>query len=274
MTERKKIHVCSCSFGKDSLAMLLRLIELGRQIDLVVFFDTGMEFGAIYRLRDKIVALLNELGIKYVELRAETPFWIQMLIKEVNPGTAKAHFGYEWCGGMCRWGTSDKVRMCQKYYAENYPNCEIYEYVGIAADEPKRIKDDEHKIYPLVEWKMTENMCLAYCRHKGYNWIEDGVDLYDILDRVSCWCCCNKNLKELKNIYHYLPKYWGYLKGLQSRIDRPFRRSGKEKTIFELEERFKREIEEEKEKLKTIDIVDNYKYQQLSFKDVFKEEYL
>lgn len=250
MTNKKKLFVVSCSFGKDSLAMLLKLIELGKRIDLVVFFDTGMEFQTIYNLRNKVVALLNKLGIKYVELRAETPFWVQMLIKEVNPGKDNAHFGYEWCGGMCRWGTSDKVRICQKYYQDNYPDHEIYEYIGIAYDEPKRITDDEHKLYPLVDLCMTEADCLTYCRSKGYHWIEEGmdntfVDLYDILDRVSCWCCANKNLKELKNIYRYLPKYWGYLRGLQSRIDRPFRRCGKEQTIFELEERFKKEIKKE-----------------------------
>ena len=246
--KNKELYVASCSFGKDSLAMLLKLIELKMPLDLMVFFDTGMEFQAIYNLRDKVVAMLSELGIKYAELRAETPFWIQMLIKEVNPGKETAHFGYEWCGGMCRWGTSDKVRICQKYYEENYPDYEIYEYIGIAADEPNRVKDDEHKLYPLIQLNMTEADCLEYCRYYGFNWIEEGIDLYDILDRVSCWCCCNKNLKELKNIYIYLPKYWGYLKGLQSRTGRPFRRCGKERTIFELEERFKREIEEEEKK--------------------------
>ena len=262
MTSKKKLFVASCSFGKDSLAMLLKLIELGKRVDLVVFFDTGMEFQAIYNLRDKVVAMLNKLGIKYVELRAETPFWIQMLIKEVNPGKENAHFGYEWCGGMCRWGTSDKVRICQKYYADNYPDYEIYEYIGIAADEPARVKDDEHKLYPLIDLNMTEADCLAYCRSEGYNWVEEGVDLYDILDRVSCWCCCNKNLKELKNIYIHLPKYWGYLRGLQSRLERPFRRCGKEKTIFELEERFKREIEEEKNKIKSEE--NEFYYEQLT----------
>lgn len=226
--------------------MLLKLIKERRRIDLVVFFDTGMEFDAIYRLRDKVVEMLNKLNIKYVELRSETPFWIQMLVKEVNPNTEKSHFGYEWCGGMCRWGTSNKTSICQKYYKDNYPDYEIYEYVGIAADEPGRIKNDRHKIYPLVEYGMTEAMCLDFCRYNGFNWMEGDVDLYDILDRVSCWCCCNKNLKELKNMYLYLPKYWGYLKGLQSRINRPFRRNGM--TIFELEERFKKEIAEEQER--------------------------
>lgn len=26
--------------------------------------------------------------------------------------------------------------------------------------------------------------------------------------RVSCFCCANKNLKELKAIYKFLPEYW------------------------------------------------------------------
>jgi len=61
--------------------------------------------------------------------------------------------------------------------------------------------------------------------------------------RVSCWCCQNKNLKELKNIYLYLPKYWEMLKGLQSRIIEPMKGAGK--SVFELEERFKNETKKQ-----------------------------
>lgn len=91
---------------------------------------------------------------------------------------------------------------------------------------------------PLVDWDMTEADCLEYCRNKGYNWIEDGIDLYSILDRVSCWCCANKNLKELRNYYHYLPEYWNKLKELQKKTDRKMK--GKY-SVFELEEKFKKE---------------------------------
>ncbi len=124
-----------------------------------------------------------------------------------------------------------------------YGDEEIFEYVGIAADEPERVRDDEHKIYPLVEWDMTELECLQYCYDHGFNWDENGVELYSVLNRVSCWCCRNKNLKELKNIYMYLPEYWQRLRGLQSRIESPMKGVGK--SVFQLEERFKREIEKE-----------------------------
>ena len=59
------VYVASVSFGKDSLAMLLRLIEEDWPLDHVVFFDTGMEYQAIYNNMEKIKPLLKEKGIKF-----------------------------------------------------------------------------------------------------------------------------------------------------------------------------------------------------------------
>ena len=104
---------------------------------------------------------------------------------------------------------------------------------------------------PLVQWGMTESDCLEYCRKRGFSWSEPStttesgtIDLYDILDRVSCWCCSNKNLKELRNIHKYLPQYWEKLRDLQSKIDRPFKGYYKSNPvgIFELEKRFESEV--------------------------------
>ena len=55
MENIEKWHIASCSFGKDSLAMVLRLIEENKPLDEVVFYDTGMEFEAIYKVRNKIL---------------------------------------------------------------------------------------------------------------------------------------------------------------------------------------------------------------------------
>ena len=96
-------------------------------------------------------------------------------------------------------------------------------------------------VLPLRDWGVTEADALQYCYTKGFVWHEDGVKLYELLDRVSCWCCGNKNLKELKNMYLHLPWYWKKLKELQLNTDRPYRRNSGE-TIFDLEERFKREM--------------------------------
>ena len=55
-------YIASVSFGKDSLAMLLRLLEENYPLDAVVFYDTGMEFDAIYHIRDKVKAMLGRMG--------------------------------------------------------------------------------------------------------------------------------------------------------------------------------------------------------------------
>ena len=98
-------------------------------------------------------------------------------------------------------------------------------------------------------WRITFSLllgdcaCLGYCRERGYDWTEQTrsgpVRLYDVLDRVSCWCCANKNLKELRNIYWHLPEYWAELERLQSKTARPMKGEGK--SVFELGERFEEE---------------------------------
>ena len=106
-------------------------------------------------------------------------------------------------------GTTDKNRTIEKYLKSNYGE-DYKEYVGIAVDETTRIEKErsKHKIMPLVDWQITEKDCLEYCYNKGFYWKENGVKLYDILDRVSCWCCANKNKKELENMRLYLPDYY------------------------------------------------------------------
>ena len=236
-------YVASLSCGKDSLAMVLRLMEENRPLDFCVMYDTEMEFKSIYNNLEKVKPVLEKYGCQTVVLKPDTSFLYDMLIRPVNQGKPTEHYGYDWCGGCARWRTAQKTGAINAFLTGLG---DYYQYVGIAYDEPKRIGYRNGKTYPLVEWKMTERDCLEYCYSHGWNWneatpkTESGyIDLYSILDRVSCWCCCNKNLKELRNIYHYLPDYWAMLKGMQSRIDRPFRRDGK--TIFDLEERFKQE---------------------------------
>ena len=222
--------------------MVLKLIEEGKPLDEVAFYDTGMEFEAIYKVRDMLIPIIKNTGIEYTELRPEENFLYSMLAKPVRSDKKGFHYGYGWCGGLCRWGTTQKTQIIDSHTK----GCHVY--VGIAADEPKRLERlTENKSAPLAEWGMNEKDCLEYCWSKGVSWGENGVDLYDILDRVSCWCCCNKNRKELKAIWKYLPGYWEKLKALQIRLsERPMKKfSSKEHGIYgnllELEEVFKQE---------------------------------
>ena len=222
--------------------MLLLILENNLPLDEVVFYDTGMEFEAIYKVRDKVLPLLRKHKVQYTELKPKEPFEYTMFEKPVKKRNGEVSKGYSWCGGRCRWGTTEKLQAIEKYSKGNY------EYIGIAYDETQRINRERkpNKLMPLVDFEMTEKDCLEYCYSKGFDWIEDGIELYSILDRVSCWCCCNKNLKELRNYYVFLPKYWDRLKDLQSRTDRPMKYN--KYTVYDLEDRFSKEGGETDEK--------------------------
>lgn len=234
-------YIASVSFGKDSLAMLLMILKNDFPLDEVVFYDTGMEFQAIYDIRDRLLPILEERGIEYTELHPKRPFVFDMLEKPVNSKQNGLHYGYSWCGGCARWGTANKTAALDAHARKQGRN--VIQYIGIAADEQKRLdRLPANKKAPLADWGITEEVALQYCYSEGFFWEENGIRLYDVLDRVSCWCCANKNLKELRNIRNHLPEYWERLKDLQSKTDRPMKGPGK--SVFDLDERFRKEREE------------------------------
>ena len=244
--ENKKecVYVASCSMGKDSLAMVLRLLEEGKPLDAVVYFETGADFESIISNAIKLARTLKAYGVPLVVLRPEHGFFELMLEKEVHKRDGTIQRGYSFCGGVCRWGTTLKTNAIKKYY-KTLNTQKIIEYVGIAADEPQRVGKatgatgaNVEKVYPLIEWRMTEQDCLNYCRARGWDWKENGLDLYAVFNRVSCWCCANKNLKELRGMYEHFPRYWKALKVLQAMCATPFRKGT---TLQELEARFEKE---------------------------------
>ena len=55
-------YIASVSFGKDSLAMLLLLIEKKCPLDEVVFYDTGMD-NLAFSFRYKLLIVLISLSL-------------------------------------------------------------------------------------------------------------------------------------------------------------------------------------------------------------------
>lgn len=100
-----------CSCGKDSLAMVLKLIETNAPLDEVVFYNTGMEFDAIYNNWNKLALFLQQQGIKATVLKPSVPFEEKAFNILVHKRKGGTQCGYSWCGGKCRWGTYDKVRI-------------------------------------------------------------------------------------------------------------------------------------------------------------------
>lgn len=228
-------NIVQFSGGKDSTATLIGLLEKGRRIDEVVFFDTGWEFDCVYKNIEKWQTKMVHSGIPFTVLKPQKSFDYMAFEMEVHRknGTVD-NDGYSWCGGICRWGTTEKLKTLEAYC--KYDN----QIIGFASDETARLSKVRKgiKTYPLAEWHITESDALAICYKNGVDYIEDGHRLYDILDRGSCFCCGNKNLKELKGMYESLPRYWERLKQMQSKTSRLYKKVG----IQALEHRFEEEL--------------------------------
>lgn len=238
-------YIVSFSGGKDSTAMLLRLLELNHQIDEVIFCDTYKEFPQMYNHIERIKAVVEGRGIPFTTLKNEHSFDYWMF--EHEPKRRKAEEfkqlygdakGYSWADARSRWcSTALKTQIIDKYLRtkEN-----VVQYVGIASDEQyrleRKITQEGNRRYPLVEWGWTEADCLSYCYSLGYDW--DG--LYNHFDRVSCWCCPLKSLDELRNLRKYYPELWQELKDMDGRTWRQFR---KDYSVEDLDKRFAYEEE-------------------------------
>lgn len=90
-----------------------------------------MEFQALYDTCDKMLPILQSNGIKYTKLYPETPFLYSMLERPVRKRETRLihQYGYSWCGGTCRWGTSEKLRVLRKYIGKEnfyYVLCKTY----------------------------------------------------------------------------------------------------------------------------------------------------
>ena len=57
--------IASFSGGKDSTAMVLHMLELGEQLDEVIFCDTYMEFPEMYEHVRKVREVIEAHGVKF-----------------------------------------------------------------------------------------------------------------------------------------------------------------------------------------------------------------
>lgn len=226
--EKQVKHIVSLSGGKDSTAMLLRMLEEGMPVDIIIFCDTGLEFEGMYRHIDK---LEKYIGIPITRLKSAQPFeylFFEHMPKRKNPELI-GRKGYSWGGPRNRWCTAMlKTRIIDRYLRELSKEYTLKQYIGIAADEPQRVREYN---YPLIDWGMTEADCLAYCKERGFDW--DG--LYDIFNRVSCWCCPLQSYDELRKLRRHFPELWEKLRYMDKNTWRSFL---KNYSVEQLEARF------------------------------------
>lgn len=222
-------HIVSFSGGKDSTAMLLKMIENKMKIDEIVFCDTTVEFDEMY---EHIKQVKHMIKRRITVLTPNEDFEYYLLHHEKKNG----ELGYGFPTMKNRWCTSlFKRDIMNKYLNKKYKRHTVILYQGIALDEIERTeKNNDGRIikYPLIDFGMTEKDCLEYCYSKGLTW----GGLYEDFDRMSCWCCPLSKHRELEVIYRKHPAKWEKLKQWEKELGKQFR---PECSISDLEDKFK-----------------------------------
>ena len=196
-------YIVSFSGGKDSTAMLLRMLELDMKVDEIIFADTGLEFPELY---DYIKKVENYIGRKVKFVNGIT--WDKWFYDKFTRGKLKGRIrGFPYVVNQC-WGTRElKTKPLKK--AQGKGNVI---YIGITKDEERRTEREEYKKdnkyrFPLVKWGWTEQKCKMYLKKK------DMLNpLYEKFDRLGCWLCPKQSKNSLRVLLEDYPDLWEKLK--------------------------------------------------------------
>lgn len=217
-------RVVSFSGGKDSTAMLLRMLELEMPIDEIIFCDTLMEFPELHEYIGKIE---RHIGREITFLQGKTT-WDAWFYGQVTRGKAKGRVrGFPYVIQRC-WAQRElKGKPLKEFKEEGDIN-----YVGLAKGEEKRTQRQLYSKgdyrFPLIEWGWTEQDCINYLKEKDLL-----NPLYSKFKRLGCWCCPKQSLSSLKSLYETYPLYWTKLKKYEADSPHGFKPNI---TLKELEE--------------------------------------
>ncbi len=203
-------YLCvSFSGGKDSTVMLIEMVKRGIRIDEVVFSDTHFELPYLYEYIEKVKEYVWSINdkIKFTTLTTKGVFG-KWAFGAFTRGRHKGKMrGFPTSVGMSYCTRELKVSPIDKYIRQITKDKSAYIAIGIAVDEPKRITDDPVRLYPLVEFDMTEDECIAYLKE-----IDLHNPLYEKYKRLGCWFCPKQNEKSLKQMISDHPDYWEIIK--------------------------------------------------------------
>ena len=212
--------IASWSGGKDSTFMVDELLNRGDPLDEVVFCDTGWEFPEMYDYIEKCKAYWKskkpDLKITLLNQGNGKKIWDKWAEGEYTRGEMEGKpRGFPFPIGM-GWCTRElKLLPTKRYIQENYAGFDVFEYVGIAVDEPKRIPDGWENgtlLFPMVEWGITEPQALQILKDR-----EMHNPLYNHFNRTGCWLCPKQSGKSLKTLRDNYPQLWQELKQMDQK---------------------------------------------------------
>lgn len=205
-------HILSLSYGKDSLACLGAIEKLGWKLDRIIHAEIWatknipadlppmVEFKA---KADKIIKERYGITVEHVSAGVTYEDIFYRIVKPNGKSINAGHInGFPlvrgaWCNSRLKVAALNRI------------DKNAVSYIGIAADEPKRIARHKIKpnvIMPLVDIGWTEADCRKWCEDNDLL-----SPIYMTSMRGGCWFCHYQSIEQLRLLRHNYPDYWELL---------------------------------------------------------------
>lgn len=226
-------HILSLSYGKDSLACLGAIEQLGWPLDRIVHGEVWAtdtipaDLPPMVKFKaraDKIIK--DRWGIEVEHIKGQLSYergFYRILGGKKRPGEI---YGWpmlrgSWCNSDVKMPPLDKLEKSGAAI-----------YIGIAADEPGRMHSlSGKKQSPLVAAGWTESDCRKWCEENDLL-----SPIYTTTTRGGCWFCYNQSVGQLRLLRQDYPDLWALM--LKWDADSPvsFKPSGH--TVHDYDRRF------------------------------------
>ena len=236
-------HILSLSYGKDSLACLGAIEQLGWQLDRIVHAEVWAtdtipaDLPPMVEFKAKVDEIIKQRwGIQVEHFKADTTY--EKVFYKPRKTAKRTDLGVmpmygwpfqkgPWCNDRLKMAALNKARSASKGI----------QYLGIAADEPNRFHNlNETKRSPLVQAGWTEAKCREWCEQNDLL-----SPIYTTAARGGCWFCHNQGVEQLRLLRQNYPELWTLL--LKWDIDSPVSFKADGHTVHDFDRRFQLEDE-------------------------------
>lgn len=236
-------YIHSWSGGKDSTAAIILNHMHNLPPPTIIFsevmFDKQRGISGelpehIEFVKSKAIPVFQKWGYEIEILHAEKDYldcFHQIIRKSKNPFRNGTKNGFP-IGGMCIINDRIKIKPIREYLKTIQE--EFIQYVGIAADEPERLKklENTNKVSLLAEYDYTEQMAYDLCRK--YDLLSP---IYQHTKRGGCWFCPNAAYGEFAYLKANYPELWDELRRLSKDKNLSSQNFKYSKTFAEVDEK-------------------------------------
>lgn len=234
-------HIACISYGKDSLAMLEIIARNAMPIDRIVHVeimataDIPADLPEVVQWKQYADNIIQQrYGIAVEHVRAQKTFEHLFYSIPTRRGCNADKQGQirGFPSLRCQWCSKElKVNLMRKI------NRRSVQYIGIAADEPRRHAQLSDAVRsPLVEHGVPERECMQICQQIGLL-----SPSYLQSKRSGCWFCPAQPVDQLRLLRLQHPALWEKLLEWDSVSPIPFRHAGigkREVSVHDFDKRF------------------------------------